>query len=83
MGQPSAGGGLPEFGDLLRTWVIAKDEGNHRELERVEIPRPSFYLVRPDGYVGLCGLRFDAVRAKDYLSRELKLCLSRAVAAKA
>jgi hypothetical protein len=83
VGQSSAGGGLPEFGDSLYAWVVPEDEGNDRELSRVQIPKPSFYLVRPDGYVGLCGVRFDAVRAKDYLTRNLHLSLSRAAAAKA
>jgi 2-polyprenyl-6-methoxyphenol hydroxylase-like FAD-dependent oxidoreductase len=83
VGQSSAGGGLPEFGDSLHAWVVPEDEGNDRELSRVQIPKPSFYLVRPDGYVGLCGVRFDAVRAKDYLTRNLHLSLSRAAAAKA
>jgi len=83
MGQSSAGAGLPEFKDLLRSWVIPKDADNDRELRRVQIPQPSFFLVRPDGYIGLCGVRFDAVRAKDYLSRALKMSPSRAAAARA
>jgi 2-polyprenyl-6-methoxyphenol hydroxylase-like FAD-dependent oxidoreductase len=83
MGQSSAGTGMPEFGDLCRTLVIPKDAANDRELARVQIPQPAFYLVRPDGYIGLCGARFDAVRAKDYLTRDLHLSLSRAAAAKA
>jgi hypothetical protein len=28
---------------------------NERELARAKISRPSFYLLRPDGHVGLCG----------------------------
>lgn len=83
MGQSSLGGGMPDLGDRVRTWVIPKDAGNNRELTRVQIPQPSFYLVRPDGYIGLCGVRFDAVRVKDYLSRDLRLSQSRASAAKA
>lgn len=83
VGQSSAGTGMPEFGDLCRTWVIPKDAVNDRELARVQIPQPAFYLVRPDGYIGLCGARFDAVRAKDYLTRDLQLSLSRSAAARA
>ena len=33
---------------------------NHANWHAPDIPRPSFYLVRPDGHVGLCGARFDA-----------------------
>lgn len=82
VGQSSLGGGVPDLGDRVRTWVIPKDAGNNRELARVQIPQPSFYLVRPDGYVGLCGVRFDAVRVKDYMTRALHLSQSRAAAAK-
>lgn len=83
IGQSSVGVGMAELGDLIRTWVIPKDASNDRELARVQIPQPSFYLVRPDGYIGLCGARFDAVRVKDYLTRNLHLSLSRAAAARA
>ena len=80
-GQSSAGDGLSEFGHLLRTWTIAKDPGNDRELERVQIPARSFYLVRPDGYVGLCGMSFDAASVKSYLLREMRLTVHHAAAA--
>jgi 2-polyprenyl-6-methoxyphenol hydroxylase-like FAD-dependent oxidoreductase len=83
LGQAANNGGLTEFGHFLRTWVIPKDADNDRELRRVQIPARSFYLVRPDGYVGLCGVNFDAVRVKDYLSREMKLSVSQAAAATA
>src|SRR5262249_43533375 len=65
--ESPAGEGLPEFADLVRTWRITKDAENDRELARVQIPAPSFYLVRPDGYVGLCGTSFDAATVKSYL----------------
>lgn len=83
IGQSNLGAGFPDLGDRVRTWVIPKDAGNSRELARVQIPQPAFYLVRPDGYVGLCGVRFDAMRVKDYLARDLHLSPSRATAAKA
>lgn len=44
-----------EPGDLLRVSVIPDDPANDAELARAQIPRPSFYLLRPDGHVGLCG----------------------------
>ena len=56
------------LGDLLRTHAIPDDPANDRELARVRIPRPSFYLLRPDGHVGLAGTRLDAAKAARYLS---------------
>jgi len=44
-----------------------------RELERSHIPRPSFYLLRPDGHVGLAGSRLDATAATRYVSERLHL----------
>jgi hypothetical protein len=42
-------------------------------LARAQIPRPSFYLLRPDGHVGLCGARLDAAELQRYLSERLHL----------
>src|SRR5262249_24594711 len=44
----------PNFGGLLHAYIVPSDPANDQELERTGIPRPSFYLVRPDGYIGLC-----------------------------
>jgi FAD binding domain-containing protein len=59
------------FGDLLRIHVIPSDRANDAELARSQIPKPSFYLVRPDGYVGLCGTRFEADGIRRYVSKNL------------
>jgi len=53
--------------------VIPDDPANDRELARVRIPRPSFYLLRPDGHVGLSGDRLDAAAVTRYLSERLYL----------
>lgn len=79
-GQSPAGEGWSEFAHLVRTCTIPKDAGNDRELARVQIPARSFYLVRPDGYVGLCGTSFDAASVKSYLLREMQLTLHQAAA---
>jgi hypothetical protein len=47
---------------------------NSRELARVNVPQPSFYLVRPDGHVGICGARFDAEAVKHYATEHLRFC---------
>jgi hypothetical protein len=64
-------GGLPGLGDLLRTHAIPSDPVNDRELERASIPRPSFYLLRPDCHVGLSGIRLEAEAVTRYFSERL------------
>ena len=38
-----------------------------------DIPQPSFYLLRPDGHVGLCGGRLDVDAVGRYLDEALRL----------
>lgn len=71
IGQPAPAAGIPVLGDLLRTHVIPSDPANDRELERANIPRPSFYLLRPDCYVGLSGSRLEVDAVTRYVSERL------------
>jgi 2-polyprenyl-6-methoxyphenol hydroxylase-like FAD-dependent oxidoreductase len=73
IGQAVPPGGMPDLGDLLRTHVVPSDPANDRELTRVQIPRPAFYLLRPDGHVALAGIRLDAAAVTRYLSERLHL----------
>jgi 2-polyprenyl-6-methoxyphenol hydroxylase-like FAD-dependent oxidoreductase len=41
--------------DLVRIHLVPFDDDNASELARARIPNPSFYLLRPDGHIGLCG----------------------------
>src|SRR5499427_257896 len=59
IGQPPVSDGMLFESDLFRTCTIPSDPVNDQELARVQIPQPSFFLVRPDGYIGLCGGRFE------------------------
>jgi 2-polyprenyl-6-methoxyphenol hydroxylase-like FAD-dependent oxidoreductase len=68
IGQPAAVLATTGYGDLLAVHVIADDPGNRAELARVNIPTPAFYLLRPDGHVGLCGGRLEAGAMGRYLS---------------
>jgi len=68
VGQPAPSGGLPALGDRLGTLEVPSDPANDRELARVRIPRPAFYLLRPDGHVGLCGARLEPAAVTRYLS---------------
>jgi 2-polyprenyl-6-methoxyphenol hydroxylase-like FAD-dependent oxidoreductase len=83
VGQPVLPEGALGFGDLLRIYAIPSDPANDAELARVQIPQPSFYLIRPDGYVGLCGTRFEDAGVRDYVSQNLHLLFKAAGAAAA
>jgi hypothetical protein len=62
-----------DFGDLLRIHTIAADPANDAELARAKAPQPSFYLLRPDGHVGLCGVRLEVADVKRYLAEQVRL----------
>jgi len=53
--------------------VIPAGAGNDAELARAHVPRPSYWLLRPDGHVGLCGSRFDAASLGRYATDTLTL----------
>jgi hypothetical protein len=72
-GQPSDSCSLPGFGDLVVVHRVPDGPVNDRECARARIPRPSFYLLRPDGHVGLAGLRPDSAVLNRYLSDRLAL----------
>jgi hypothetical protein len=72
IGQESSSEFL-SVGNLLRVHAVQSDPGNAEELARVHIPTPSFYLLRPDGHIGLCGVGFDADAAKRYLTENAGL----------
>jgi 2-polyprenyl-6-methoxyphenol hydroxylase-like FAD-dependent oxidoreductase len=59
--------------ELVQVHRIPSDPANDAELARAGIPTPSFYLIRPDGHVGLCGLRLESgVVIAAYLRRLLQ-----------
>jgi 2-polyprenyl-6-methoxyphenol hydroxylase-like FAD-dependent oxidoreductase len=78
IGQPAPAGGVPGLGELLRTYVVPNDTANDRELARARIPQPAFYLVRPDGYVGLAGTHLEAAAVTRYVSERLNLRITAA-----
>ncbi len=71
VGQPPLPAEPPELRGLLRTHAIPADAANARELARTGIPSPSFYLLRPDGHVGLAGVRLEAAVLTRYLTAHL------------
>ena len=56
------------LGDRLRIHVIPADPVNDMELARAQIVQPSFYLLRPDGHVGLCGVHLEVAAITRYVS---------------
>ena len=44
-------------------------ERSERELARAGIAGPAFYLLRPDGHVGLAGTRVDVEVIRRYLAQ--------------
>ncbi len=68
-GQPVPAVAIP--GGLLRVHGIPADAANGAELARARIPGTSFYLLRPDGYVGLCGAGLEAGVLERYFAERL------------
>jgi 2-polyprenyl-6-methoxyphenol hydroxylase-like FAD-dependent oxidoreductase len=54
---------------LTMTIRVPDDPANEPECLRAKIPRPSCYLLRPDGHVGLAGVRLEATALNRYLAR--------------
>jgi len=72
-GQDAPSKELADLGDLLRTHVVPRDFTNDAELSRVQISQPSFFLVRPDGYIGLSGTSLNAGDLRAYFAQSVSL----------
>ena len=59
--------------DMLDVGVVASNPVNDAELARVGIASPSFYLLRPDGHVGLCGRLVDTGAIARYVAERLQM----------
>ena len=64
---------LENLSHLVTPWFIPDDAENKAKLERSGIPEASFFLVRPDGHIGLCGATAASAGVRDYLSDCVKL----------
>jgi hypothetical protein len=74
IGQPAPTAEAIGLGELLSVHAIPDDPASITELARVGISGPAFYLLRPDGHVGLAGTRCDASAVRRYLEeRHLRL----------
>lgn len=68
IGQSAGAGKELNLGEHVKTHVISADPVNDKELARVALRVPSFYLLRPDGHVAMAGARFDASAVIRYLA---------------
>jgi hypothetical protein len=71
--SPSATNELAVFGNLLAVHRIPLTAHNTGQLSKAGIPQPSFYLLRPDGHVGFCGVKLEPARVREYLLRHARL----------
>ena len=67
-GQPVPSEGTTE---LLSAHAVPDDPHNAQELARAQIPAVSFYLLRPDGHVGLAGTRLELGTVARYMAESL------------
>ncbi len=70
-GQDAPAQEVPDCDGLLRLHRLPDDPQQDAELARFGIAKPSFWLLRPDGHVGLAGTRFDASLLRRYLTERL------------
>jgi 2-polyprenyl-6-methoxyphenol hydroxylase-like FAD-dependent oxidoreductase len=68
IGQPAPQPAASGFGDLVLTHALPDDPDNRKELAGAGIDGPAYYLVRPDGYIGLAGTRLDAAAVVRHLA---------------
>ena len=73
IGQPALPADPSELSGFVLTHPVSDEPINDRELVRARIPKPSFYLLRPDGHVGLAGTRLEDSVLTRYLAERLGL----------
>ena len=60
--------------NLLAMHAVPDDPVNEAALDRARIRRPSFWLLRPDGHVGLAGGHFDQTALERYMESRVGVC---------
>jgi 2-polyprenyl-6-methoxyphenol hydroxylase-like FAD-dependent oxidoreductase len=68
VGQPAPDAASFGLGDLLQIHAVPSTSENSKALESVSIAGPAFYLLRPDGHIGLAGTRLDAEAVKSWIA---------------
>ncbi len=68
IGQPAAATELAAPAGLMGTVAVDLDGANRRVLGGAGITAPCYFLLRPDGHVGLAGARFEPGTVVRYLN---------------
>ncbi len=68
VGQPAPTAEDLGFGDLLRVHAIPAEGDNAEVLARASIGKRAYYLLRPDGHVGLAGTDLDVAALKRWFA---------------
>lgn len=68
IGQSAPGSQALGLGELLAIQEIPDTADNVRALARLQVKGPAFYLLRPDGHVGLAGAKLDLSAVGRYLT---------------
>lgn len=69
IGQPAPRAASLQLGDVLQIHAVPADIENDAALAAASIPSPSYYLLRPDGHIGLAGTFFQEADLKQWLVR--------------
>jgi hypothetical protein len=69
IGQPRPSAASLQFGDMLQVHEISSDTENDSSLSDASIPSPSYYLLRPDGHIGLAGTLFQEADLRQWLAQ--------------
>src|SRR5262249_37692740 len=72
IGQPAPPQDALPLGDLLSAYAIPADGANGTMLAQAPIAAPSYYLVRPDGHIGLSGAQADVAAIRRYVAEQLQ-----------
>jgi 2-polyprenyl-6-methoxyphenol hydroxylase-like FAD-dependent oxidoreductase len=73
VGQNAPSADVIGCGDLLAVHTVPTNASNDRELARCRVPHPSFYLLRPDGHVGLSGGCLEVAAIGRYMTERVGL----------
>ena len=69
IGQPAPVAASLRLGDMLQVHAIPSDSENNVALAAASIASPSYYLLRPDGHIGLAGTLFREADLRQWLLR--------------
>jgi len=69
IGQPAPSAASLRLGDAVQIHAVPSDPENAPALAAASISSPSYYVVRPDGHIGLAGTTFQEAELRQWLVR--------------